>query len=331
MSFLPLDRPAPSGPGTQGLRSVQGQRPDAQAQRDELLQGLTQPRASVPSKYLYDTLGSRLFEAITELPEYGLTRAEQALFARHAGAMRRPMPDGFCLVDLGAGNCRKAAALLARWQPAAYVAVDISVAFLDEALQVVQALHPGLPVLGLGLDFSAHLVLDPAAVPEPRVLFYPGSSIGNFAPPQALAFLRQARAQCGGGGLLVGVDLHKGAERLLPAYDDALRVTSAFNRNLLRHVNRVLGSDFAVADWRHVAFFDEQAGCIEMQLQALRSAPVGWPGGGRRFAAGERILTEQSYKWRLSEFQDLLEAAGFGALQTWVDADAGYAVCWAAA
>jgi uncharacterized SAM-dependent methyltransferase len=163
------------------------------------------------------------------------------------------------------------------------------------------------------------------------VLFYPGSSIGNFEPSEALRFLRRARTQCGGGGLLIGVDLVKRAEVLLPAYDDALRVTSAFNRNVLRHVNRLLGSDFDLADWRHFAFFNEQASCIEMHLQALRSAQVQWPGGGRRFAAGERILTERSYKWPLTEFLDLLAHAGFAPERHWVDERGWYALCWARA
>lgn len=322
----PRLRPAPA---PEGIRLVQRYRPEQAGVRQELLQGLAQPQACIAAKHLYDCLGSHLFEAITELPEYYLTRTEQALFDRHAPEMARLLPAGMTLVDLGAGNCRKAARLLPVFKPERYVAVDISSGFLDQALRAVQAQHPHLSMLGLGMDFSQHLVLEAGEVPDPRVLFYPGSSIGNFRPQDALAFLRQARQQCEGGGLLIGVDLIKPAEVLLPAYDDALRVTSAFNRNILRHVNRLLGSDFELSDWRHFAFFNEEDRCIEMHLQALRSAQVQWPGGGRRFAAGERILTEQSYKWELGDFIDLLGHAGFARTRSWTDDRGWYALVWA--
>lgn len=310
-------------------RFVQLHREDQVAVRQELIAGLLDLSARTSPKFLYDPLGSRLFDAITELPEYYPTRTEAALLAAHGAAIAQRVPPGATLVDLGAGNCEKAARLFGLLQPARYVAVDISVDYLHTALQCLQRQYPAMDMLGVGLDFSTQLDL-PAEVGEgPRVLFYPGSSIGNFTPAEALPFLRRARAAAQGGGLLIGVDLVKPREVLEPAYDDALGVTAAFNRNLLLHINRLIGSDFAVADWQHRAFFNETASRIEMHLQATRVLTVRWPGGERRFAAGERIHTENSYKYRLGDFQSLLAAAGYTHIDAWTDERGWFAMYWA--
>ncbi len=294
--------------------------------RTELLQGLLAAPAYTAPKYLYDALGSKLFEAITELPEYYPTRTEAAIFEAHAAAMAALLPSGATLVDLGAGNCEKAARLFGIFQPRRYVAVDISVEFLHKSLASLQAQFPALAMLGVGMDFSSSLTLPPQAGSGPRVLFYPGSSIGNFTPEQALVFLRQARAASSGGGLLIGVDLVKPREVLEPAYDDALGVTAAFNRNLLSHLNRLTGADFKLADWQHVAFFNTGKSRIEMHLQALHPVPVRWPDGERRFATGERIHTENSYKWRQADFAALLKTAGFAQTHAWTDERGWFAV-----
>jgi dimethylhistidine N-methyltransferase len=240
-------------------------------------------------------------------------------------------PAAATLVDLGAGNCAKAAGLLESFAPARYVAVDISVAFLRQALGSLQAQHPGLPMVGVGMDFSSAFSLPAQAGAGPHVLFYPGSSIGNFTPEAALHFLQQLRSACDGGGLLIGVDLCKPRALLEPAYDDALGVTAAFNRNLLMHLNAMIGSDFKLADWQHVAFFNETDSRIEMHLQALRAVAVRWPGGERRFAKDERIHTENSYKWRQADFAKLLLSAGFAQTRAWTDERGWFAVFWAAA
>ena len=309
---------------------VQLHHEDRAAVRAELVAGLLAPQAFTSPKYLYDTLGSRLFEAITELPEYYPTRTEAGIFKAHATTMAALQPDNVTLVDLGAGNCAKAASLFAAFAPARYVAVDISVEFLRQALGSLQAQHPQLPMLGVGMDFSGSLQLPLQAGNGPNVLFYPGSSIGNFTPVQALAFLRQARSACSGGGLLIGVDLLKSRELLEPAYDDALGVTSAFNRNLLPHLNQLVGSDFHLADWQHVALFNAAESRVEMHLQAVRNVRVLWPGGERQFDQGERIHTESSYKWRASDFEQLLQTAGFSRTQAWTDDRGWFAVFWAA-
>ena len=235
---------------------------NAAAVAQELLQGLSAPQAFTSHKYLYDALGSRLFEAITELPEYDLTRTEAQLMRLHSADMAQHLPKGACWIDLGAGNCEKAGRLLGPLQAGRYVAVDISVDFVREALDSLQRQHPDLPMTGLGTDFSGGLdlpdalKLDPA---QPRVLFYPGSSIGNFTPDQALGFLQSLHRACGtaqGSGLLIGVDLVKDAAELEAAYDDALGVTAAFDLNLLLHINRLVGSNFVVRDWRHLSRFN---------------------------------------------------------------------------
>lgn len=302
---------------------------DRGAVRQELVRGLQATPAVIAPKYFYDPLGSRLFDAITELPEYYPTRTEAALLAAHGPAIARQLPKGATLVDLGAGNCEKAARLFGLLEPARYVAVDISVDFLHNALQCMQRQFPALEMLGVGLDFSSSLALPPEVGAGPRVLFYPGSSIGNFTPAEALAFLRQARAAAHGGGLLIGVDLVKPRAILEPAYDDALGVTAAFNRNLLLHVNRLIGSDFHLPDWQHLAFFNEEASRIEMHLQVVRDVVVRWDGGERRFAAGERIHTENSCKYRQPDFDALLRQAGFAHTQAWTDERGWFAVFWA--
>jgi L-histidine Nalpha-methyltransferase len=297
---------------------------DDRALAAEAAAGLRQVPAQVSPKFFYDALGSRLFEAITALPEYYPTRTEAAIFEAHAPAIaaavlartgeRPPM------VDLGAGNCAKAARLFGRLAPRRYVAVDISVDFVRQALLALHREHPTVQMIGLGLDFSARLQLPQALNDGPMLVFYPGSSIGNFAPGEALRLLRQAREVAAGGALLIGVDLIKPTALLEAAYDDDLGVTAAFNLNLLKHLNRLLGADFDVRGWRHVARFDEHASRIEMHLQARDAVSVHWHGGERRFAAGERIHTENSYKWTVASFGALLRDAGFGDVQCWTDA-----------
>ncbi|MCU0763830.1 MAG: L-histidine N(alpha)-methyltransferase [Hydrogenophaga sp.] len=273
------------------------------AVRAELEAGLLATPAHVSPKYFYDALGSRLFDAITELPEYYPTRTEAAIFGRHGAEMAAHLPAGALLVDLGAGSCAKAASLFPELQPAGYVAVDISVDYLRDALGQLQQRHPALPMLGLGMDFSTTLqfgdavgrwLSDHRLHSAPRTVFYPGSSIGNFIPAQAV-------------------------EVLEPAYDDALGVTAAFNRNLLLNVNRWMGSNFQPVLWRHVAHFNAAESRIEMHLEALQDQTVVWEGGQRRFVAGERMHTENSCKWTPASFETLLEQAGWRDVRRWTD------------
>jgi L-histidine Nalpha-methyltransferase len=292
-------------------RFVQLHREDSAGARAELAAGLLAARPAVAPKWFYDALGSRLFDAITELPEYYPTRTEAAITAEQQERIAALVGRGRTLVDLGAGNCVKAGRLFAALQPPLYVAVDISVEFLRQAIACLQREHPTVDMLGVGLDFSRSLDLPAEVGDAPRTVFYPGSSIGNFAPDEALAFLQRVRAGSPGSHLVIGVDLVKERALLEAAYDDALGVTAAFNLNLLLHINRVLGSDFELRQWRHVALFDAAASRIEMHLEASVPLVVRWPGGERRFAAGQRVHTENSYKYRVEQFDALLRAAGY--------------------
>ena len=300
-------------------------------ERANLVAGLSAAAASIAPKYFYDALGSRLFDAITELPEYTPTRSEATILSQHADEIGASAGTGRTLIDLGAGNCEKAGRLFPVLLPRRYVAIDISVDHLRNALRCLQREHPAMDMFGVGLDFSASLSLPAEVGDSPRTLFYPGSSIGNFTPEGALAFLRRARAGSPGGNLLIGVDLVKDRVALEAAYDDTLGVTAAFNLNLLRHVNRLLASDFDVRDWRHVALFNPAESRIEMHLEARRAVEVRWPDSGRACAAGERIHTENSYKYRVEAFDAMLRAAGFTQLSRWSDALGGFAVFCAAA
>ncbi len=307
-------------------RLLQFAREDPAVTRAAIVAGFSASPATVPPKYFYDALGSRLFSAITELPEYYPTRTEARIFSRYIGEMAAELVPVTTLVDLGAGNCEKAASLFAPLQVQRYVAVDISASYLRDSLESLQRKHPTMDMLGIGLDFSRTLKL-PAAVGEgPRTMFYPGSSIGNFTPDEALALLRQVHLASAGGALLIGVDLVKPTAILERAYDDPLGVTAAFNRNLLRHLNVLVGTDFAIDDWRHVAFFNARASRIEMHLEAVKATVVHWAAGERAFGAGERLHTENSYKWRSGDFADLLQAAGFRRVASWTDENGWFAV-----
>jgi L-histidine N-alpha-methyltransferase len=318
---------------TRSPRFIQTHAPDSAALKAEALAGLQSAQAHASPKFFYDRLGSHLFEAITELPEYYPTRTETQILARHAGEMAKTSGTGGTLIDLGAGNCAKAMRLVPTFEPARYVAVDISVDFLRDALQQVQRTHPSLDVVGVGMDFSETLELPPEAhegVQRP-VYFYPGSSIGNFSPAQAATFLGKVHDQSDGGGLLVGIDLVKPDDVLQRAYDDALGVTAAFNLNLLRCLNRLLGTDFDPRGWRHVALYNADQSRIEMHLEARHAQSVRWAAGERRFESGERIHTENSCKYTRTGFANLLKQAGFKSPLCWTDEKEWFAVFWAPA
>lgn len=305
---------------------------NAEAVRAELQSGLLAEPATIAPKYLYNALGSSLFEAICLLPEYYPTRTEAAIFEENLTQIAPAVGIGSTLIDLGAGNCAKAVHLFPALQPRQYVPIDISADFLAQALAPLRPLFPAVEMIGIGLDFSSSLELPATVRQEKRLFFYPGSSIGNFAPDQAAAFLKRIRAACGAdGALLIGVDLIKDQAILDAAYDDALGVTAAFNLNLLLHLNDLLGTDFAVRDWLHRAFYNPQQSRVEMHLEARRPLTVHWPGGQRHFAEFERIHTENSYKYTLQSFSALLCAAGFGAIRTWTDARGWFAVMHARA
>jgi dimethylhistidine N-methyltransferase len=323
------------------IKNIAASNPSAQAAtglhfnalRAELAQGLTEKQAQIAPKYFYNPLGSKLFEAICQLDEYYLTRCEAALFEQFGREIGDRAGTGVTLIDLGAGNCAKAAKLFSLLQPRQYVPVDISAEFLKAAVAGLQVAHPELPMLPVAMDFSEGLHLPALVRHERRLFFYPGSSLGNFTPLQALQFLQRVRkaSSDAGDALLIGIDLVKDPALLEAAYDDALGVTAAFNRNILLAVNTVLGSDFRLRDWAHRVLFNAGQSRIEMHLQALCEVTLRWDGGVRHFAAGETIHTENSYKYTQANFLELLEQAGFGAAQCWTDAQNSFLVCYAKA
>lgn len=295
--------------------------------RLEIVKGLMQTPASISPKYFYDANGSALFEKITRLSEYYPTRTEREIMTTHAHDIGRLVGAGCTLIELGAGNCEKAKVLCELIQPRRFVAVDISEEFLLQAVKGLRAALPAMDILALAGDLTTDIVL-PADLPQQhRLLFYPGSSIGNFDLPQALTLLSRMRSLLADdGALLMGVDLVKDLAVLNAAYNDASGVTAAFNLNILRHVNRLVGSDFDPHQWQHCAFFDATQSRIEMHLEALSATQVRWPGGERSFARGERIHTENSYKYRVEDFVELLQRAGFQRAQAWTDERDWFAV-----
>jgi L-histidine Nalpha-methyltransferase len=310
---------------------VDRRRTDPAAERRALAAALLSTPASIAPKYFYDAAGCALFAQICGLPEYYPTRTEAAIFARHRREIAAAIGTGKQLVDLGAGDCSKAAGWLPWLAPSRYVAVDIAGDALADALAGVAARHPAIDVLGVLTDFTHGLDLHDDVGEGPVTYFYPGSSLGNFAPVEALRFLQRIRDHCrhGASGLLIGVDTRKDAARLRAAYDDSAGVTAAFNRNALVHVNRLLGTCFVPVAFAHVAFYNERASRVEMHLEARAAQRVLIDGIARTYQAGERIHTENSYKYTPSEFTAMLERAGFPSVRCWQDDAGDFAVYYA--
>lgn len=300
---------------------------DPVRERERLIAGLRATPASIPPKYFYDPLGCALFCAICELDEYYPTRTEAAIFARHRSEIAAVLGTRRQFVDLGAGDCAKAVCWLPFLTPRRYIAVDIARSALERSLSRLTPDFPEMPILGIVTDFSETLDLGKDLEAAPTTFFYPGSSIGNFNPAGAIGLLRQVRALGGHeGNLLIGVDTKKSAGRLDSAYADALGVTAAFNLNALRHVNRLIGSDFALDGFVHRGFYDARASRVEMHLEARGEQRVHIDGTIRVFGDGERIHTENSYKYSPPEFASLLEQAGFRQIRCWQDDNGDFAV-----
>jgi L-histidine Nalpha-methyltransferase len=304
----------------------------ARDERAEVVAALMASPASIAPKYFYDELGCALYGAICELPEYYPTRTEAALFASRRDEIAAAMGKGRQLVDLGAGDARKAQEWLPYIDAARYIAVDIATMQIERSLARLSGEVAGVELLGVAADFTTGLPLDGVLDARPATFFYPGSSIGNFTPEEAVQFLSRIRGQCGarpGSGLLIGVDGKKEKRRLDLAYDDPLGVTAAFNRNVLRHLNRRFGFDFHIEAFAHRGFYAEAKGRIEMHLQALTDQVVKLGSAQRAFAAGERIHTENSYKYHAEEFEALLARAGFADVRRWSSAAEAYYVFYA--
>lgn len=307
---------------------------DRAARLAALRAGLFERPARVSPKFFYDAQGCALYSAICELQEYYPTRTEAAIFERHREEIARHLPRGAQWVDLGCGDGAKSWPWLEAVGARRWVGVDISPQWLRISLQAGTGRFPGMALAGVAIDFTRPLRLQRvlARFEAPPVFFYPGSSIGNFTPDEALALLRSMREHLGRDGrLLIGVDGLKERHVLEAAYDDALGVTAAFNLNVLRVVNRELDADFEPRRFAHRAQFNARESRIEMQLVSRETQVVRIGAAERRFDAGEAIVTEYSYKYAADGFAALLRDAGFGALQHWSDERGWFHVFVAAA
>ncbi|MBK1719682.1 L-histidine N(alpha)-methyltransferase [Thiocystis violacea] len=288
--------------------------------RAEVLDGLGQTQKRLPPKLFYDQLGSRLFDAITELPEYYPTRTEIAILRDHGSEMADRLGRENVLIELGSGSSLKIQTLLAALGPSVYVPVDISRAHLLESAQALARRFPTLRIRAACADYSGPFDLPLESDWKSLAAFFPGSSIGNFDPHDARSFLKRVGRVLGSGGrLLVGVDLRKDPAVLNAAYNDAQGVTAAFNLNLLTRINRELGGDFNLDAFAHRAFFNAAASRIEMHLVSLADQEVRIGDQGFVFRRDETIHTENSYKYGIEDFQALARDAGFASEQVWTD------------
>lgn len=290
--------------------------------RADVLAGLKSQPKTLPCKYLYDERGSRLFDEICDLPEYYLTRTEVGILQRHAADMAAALGDECLLIEYGSGSSTKTPLLLEQMRrPAGYVPVDISREHLFASAATIAREFPRLEVLPTWADFTNGFAVPPTRrVSRRRVVFFPGSTIGNFDRPAAAALMAGITRRCGPrGGFLVGVDLWKSPAILWPAYDDAAGVSEAFNKNLLVRINRELGADFDVDQFDHYAHVNEVEQRLEMYLVSKCRQTVSVAGRSFQFEPGEMICTEHSNKYTLEGFRELARTAGLEVKRVWLD------------
>lgn len=288
--------------------------------RADVLAGLSEPQKAVPARWFYDDAGSRLFEDITQLPEYYLTRAETEILTERADEFAALIGPGRAVVEFGSGSSLKTPLLLSACQPSAYVPLDIAGDFLRAAAADLAAKFPGLPVCPVEADFMRRVELPPQVESLPKLGFFPGSTIGNMVPATATDLLRSMRATLGEGALLlIGMDLVKDTGVLIAAYNDAAGVTARFNRNLLHRINRELEGDIPVDAFAHAARWNDVYARIEMHLVARRDVAFAVSGHGFAMREGETIHTENSHKFTRRTSNMLLAAGGWEPRARWTD------------
>lgn len=310
------------------MRVSKTRRPEAPRAADDdfataVIEGLSKRQKTLPCRFLYDARGSALFEAITELQEYYPTRTEAAILEANAAEMARSIPEGAILVEFGSGSSLKTEILL-RHLPRlrAYVAIDVSPSALDDARTRLSQRFPGLDVVTIVGDFSYPVELPDALAGAPKVGFFPGSTIGNLVPADAVALMRVFHTMLSPEGrLIVGADLKKDPRRLVRAYDDAAGVTAEFNLNLLARINRELGASIDIPAFKHRAIYNPREGRMEMYLQSTKEQDIKVCGRTFHFRSGESIHTENSYKYTTAEFAELARAARWNTQHVWTDED----------
>lgn len=299
--------------------------PGTQSLREEVLSGLRENPKKLPSKFFYDHRGSLIFEQICGLKEYYLTRLETRILRDNTEELAALCGRDFVLVELGSGSSTKTRLLLDSSRPLAYIPIDISQGQLFDSARTLSRDYPEVEIVPLCADYTREFHLpSPTARGRRTVVFFPGSTIGNFEPDGAAAFLGRIRAICEpDGGMLIGVDLQKPKSIIERAYNDAEGVTAAFNLNMLLRANRELGADFDLEQFEHQAVYNEEQGRIEMRLVSMRTQTVHIGEASISFARGEHITTEHSYKYTLESFGVRAQRAGFGVRQVWTDPE-----CW---
>lgn len=309
-----------TGPGEQLAAELEHRPPGYEEFRSAVLDGLRQDPKRIPSKYLYDATGSRLFDEITRLDEYYLTRTELRILGARAREIAKMAGAAITLVEFGSGSGHKVRLLLeALDRPRAYVPIDIARGQLLAASRALAHDYSGLSVLPIHADFTLPIEL-PRLGPGRRVGFFPGSTIGNFTPEEAIEFLHTAGRSLGAGsGMVIGVDLKKDPEILHAAYDDRDGITAAFNLNLLARINRELAGSFDLGRFRHHATYARDRGRVEMHLESRIEQSVTVAGRSFRFAAGETIHTENSYKYTREGFAALAARSGWDTAACWTD------------
>jgi L-histidine N-alpha-methyltransferase len=295
--------------------------PEADVVLKEVLDGLSERPKRLPCKLFYDELGSRLFERICEVDEYYLTRTELGILRACCDEVASVVGEGCRVVEFGSGASVKTRLLLeALERPRAYVPIDIARGALLESAAALALDHPELDVQPVCADYTREVELPASAADCPTLGFFPGSTIGNFEPKDAVTFLRRARAHCGAGGfLLIGFDRKKDRATLEAAYDDRAGVTAEFNRNILRVLNREHRARFSLEAFRHRAVYDERNGRVEMHLVSTVRQRVAVGAELVAFEAGEPIVTEHCYKYDLDQFRGLARKSGFETVRAWTD------------
>ena len=300
--------------------------------RDDVLAGLALPQKAVPARWFYDDAGSLLFEEITRLPEYYPTRAERAILAEHGVDFARLIAPGRAVVEFGSGSSTKTPLLLQAINPAAYVPLDISGDFLRSSAAALQQQFPALPVWPVEADFTRPVTLPAQSADLPKIGFFPGSTIGNMVPAQALDLLRSMRSTLGAGSqLLIGMDLIKDPAILIAAYDDAAGITARFNLNLATRINRELNGTLPLQALQHEARWNDDAARIEMHLVAREAVRFDVAGKPFAMAAGETIHTENSHKYDRRSQNLLLAAGGWTPVDRWTDPDGQFSLLLAEA
>lgn len=289
----------------------------------DAIDGLTHSPKRLPPKYFYDSVGSKLFEQITRLPEYYPTRTELSILDERATDIAGFIPANAALVEFGAGSTTKVRKLLRHGGIAAYVPVDISGDFLEDQARRLRGDFPALGVYPVIADFTAPFALPPEVAGMPNVGFFPGSTLGNFEPADAAAFLRRAATILGKSArMLLGVDLEKDESTLSKAYNDDAGVTAQFNLNVLSRMNRELDANFDLDAFDHKALYNRDEHRIEMHLFSRKAQEVTVCGHTIRFARNESIHTENSYKYSVTRFTELAKSAGWSVDQSWTDKNA---------